>query len=412
MFNLSNNQSQATLFSFIISVPVLFAILIVIVALSLIPVYLPEKSVTLSSNTRQSNEITVYLNTGIPVTARRKRQAAASPSIRNCIGCQIPPFNLSPIEKKNSMDVSEFYRACQDGDIPLVEWLLPSFSLADVDRIEPNGSTALHAASSNGHPEVIRLLLEKGASRQQLNIFNITPANVAKTSEIKQLFHRPTNTANNRFVADAPATEWMLTDWKSTTFLNHIIHPFADKESLDSLSEKIATSNILCDAAGMVQSTYLLQEATKKKDATYLLKAYTAQTDFYRLLNVLLANHVLDESHGSYNISYTELNNKPWYLAFVKYIFGNAALASYHCTGTGYRGMYVTNDDLDQYKVGEKIINKACLSTSVLRSIAERFIARTPSTGKRRAICMYEVKDHHNAMDLQSVPNFLEKRKS
>ncbi|CAF3989608.1 unnamed protein product, partial [Rotaria magnacalcarata] len=99
MFNLSNNQSQATLFSFIISVPVLFAILIVIVALSLIPVYLPEKSVTLSSNTRQSNEITVYLNTGIPVTARRKRQAAASPSIRNCIGCQIPPFNLSPIEK-------------------------------------------------------------------------------------------------------------------------------------------------------------------------------------------------------------------------------------------------------------------------------------------------------------------------
>ncbi|CAF1237336.1 unnamed protein product [Rotaria magnacalcarata] len=114
MFNLSNNQSQATLFSFIISVPVLFAILIVIVALSLIPVYLPEKSVTLSSNTRQSNEITVYLNTGIPVTARRKRQAAASPSIRNCIGCQIPPFNLSPIEKKYVLLISCFpFRNCK-----------------------------------------------------------------------------------------------------------------------------------------------------------------------------------------------------------------------------------------------------------------------------------------------------------
>ncbi|CAF3455561.1 unnamed protein product [Rotaria socialis] len=100
MFNLSNNQSKTTIFSFIISVPVLFAVLIAIVALSVIPVYLPAKSVTLNSNTRQSNEITIYLNTGIPVTERRKRQAVASSSIGNCIGCKIPPSNLSPIEKK------------------------------------------------------------------------------------------------------------------------------------------------------------------------------------------------------------------------------------------------------------------------------------------------------------------------
>ncbi|CAF3496833.1 unnamed protein product [Rotaria socialis] len=100
MFNLSNNQSKTTIFSFIISVPVLFAVIIAIVALSVIPVYLPAKSVTLNSNTRQSNEITIYLNTGIPVTERRKRQAVASSSIGNCIGCKIPPSNLSPIEKK------------------------------------------------------------------------------------------------------------------------------------------------------------------------------------------------------------------------------------------------------------------------------------------------------------------------
>jgi len=87
------------------------------------------------------------------------------------------------------MKVSEFYLAGRNDDLQLVDCWLPSFSLNEIDRIEPNGSTALNAVSCNGHTKIVRLLLKKEASRQQMSIFDVTPVGAAKTPEIKQFFH-------------------------------------------------------------------------------------------------------------------------------------------------------------------------------------------------------------------------------
>lgn len=66
---------------------------------------------------------------------------------------------------------TEFYLACSNGDITKVKQFLPHLTLEEIDHIDPNDSTALHAASYFGHVEIARLLLKKGASRRQkLNI--------------------------------------------------------------------------------------------------------------------------------------------------------------------------------------------------------------------------------------------------
>lgn len=108
------------------------------------------------------------------------------------------------------MDITEFYTACQLGDISPVKWLLPNFSLDSVNKVEGNGSSALRAAAPNGHSEIILLLLEKGASRRQLDIFGDTPIDVAKTAAIQHLFQSLPNEAADRFVTHTLATEMSL----------------------------------------------------------------------------------------------------------------------------------------------------------------------------------------------------------
>jgi hypothetical protein len=107
----------------------------------------------------------------------------------------------------SSLELSEFYLACRNNDMEKVGTRLPTMSLADINRIEPNGSTALHAATYDGHKEIVKMLLERGASRSIQNKFCCVPYDEASTPEIKELFKR--RVGNTRFIAGSGATEWI-----------------------------------------------------------------------------------------------------------------------------------------------------------------------------------------------------------
>ena len=86
---------------------------------------------------------------------------------------------------------SDFYMACRNGDIFMVQRLLKTMDVPEIDKVEAsNGSTALHAATYFGHAEVVRCLLRQGASRQIRNKYNNLPADEAQTDEIRQIFQR------------------------------------------------------------------------------------------------------------------------------------------------------------------------------------------------------------------------------
>lgn len=84
---------------------------------------------------------------------------------------------------------SEFYMACRQGDLDLVNRYLKTMTPREVNRVEEsNNSTALHAAAYFGHKDVVKRLLEIGASVHTRNAYGNKAEQEAKTSEIKELF--------------------------------------------------------------------------------------------------------------------------------------------------------------------------------------------------------------------------------
>ncbi|CAF5070066.1 unnamed protein product [Rotaria sp. Silwood1] len=163
-------------------------------------------------------------------------------------------------------------------------------SLEEINKLEPNESTALHAAAYRGHEEIVELLLQKGACHTTVNKYNCTPLDEAATDKIKQMIRRRRN--QTRFVSES--IEWILqTDnadfqahqyWKKLEtyggdpkfheLINYIKRNSLEKElkSIEDIDTVIKYFNVAID----------------KRDPVYLLQAYTAETGFYSALNVHL----------------------------------------------------------------------------------------------------------------------------
>ncbi|CAF2842767.1 unnamed protein product [Rotaria sp. Silwood2] len=105
----------------------------------------------------------------------------------------------------SSDDYADFYVACRDNNYKKVQELLRTMTLDDVDRLETNGSTGLHAASYYGHARIVKLLLKKGADRAIKNKYQCLPYDEAANDGIKELFLRVPN--SNRLVSDTGAIE-------------------------------------------------------------------------------------------------------------------------------------------------------------------------------------------------------------
>ena len=88
-------------------------------------------------------------------------------------------------------NASEFYMACREGDLMKMKRLLKTMTHRDINQIEEtNRSTALHAASYFGHPQIVKVLLEAGANMHAYNGHGLTPENEARTQEIRDIFKR------------------------------------------------------------------------------------------------------------------------------------------------------------------------------------------------------------------------------
>lgn len=85
--------------------------------------------------------------------------------------------------------VSEFYIACRNASLDRVRGMLKSMTQDELSRVEPNGSTALHAACYHGHVDIVMMLLRKGFDRTVKNKYNCVPYDEAANDEIKKLFH-------------------------------------------------------------------------------------------------------------------------------------------------------------------------------------------------------------------------------
>jgi hypothetical protein len=188
--------------------------------------------------------------------------------------------------------------------------LLKILSSDEINRYEPNGSTALHIACRNGHVDIIRALLERGASRRQLDQDNRAPLDENENEKIKECFYRSSGSTNERFVSAMPDMEWMIAGNEGFQIACDNIYLSKQFENLGEANQSISHANELKDAQGMDQIRYWLRKSEQNNDISYLVRTYSAQTDFFRRINYCFAHLA---SH-----QYTEEERQLWFVKFGK----------------------------------------------------------------------------------------------
>ena len=102
-----------------------------------------------------------------------------------------------------TVGTSAFYHACSVNDIPRVKSYLYQMSIDEINRIEPNGNTALHIAAFHHNAGVVCLLIRHDAIGSIKNHYDLTPFEETTPSYIKELL---SNTGNAAWI------EWTFVD--------------------------------------------------------------------------------------------------------------------------------------------------------------------------------------------------------
>lgn len=270
----------------------------------------------------------------------------------------------------------------------------------DVNRIEPNGSTALLAAAYQGHERIVELLLEKGADYSLSDYELRTPVDVAKTDAIKQRIYHCMS--KKRFVSNS--IEWVLStanaDYQAAECWKKL-HSYGEDPRFYQLMSYIKQYYLernLQKIYGFDKIKGYFDRAINERDPSHLLKAYTADTGFYSALNIDLAKLQLENLTCPENLSLAY---------YVGIIAGHPQFETLSYTGKVFRGMRITSDDLKRYNTGTRILTKSFSSASQDKNVALIFRSTGVETnGRLRVLCTYEIRNRRTALDIRYISEF------
>lgn len=298
---------------------------------------------------------------------------------------------------------SNLYSASRGGDLAEAERLVPKLSPRDLNKLEPNGSSALHAACSNGYREIARLLLDYGASRQLKDSEGKTPKQLATKDDIVKLFDRPEEAVNERYgIYSNSRIEWLLDNDYAEELRRALMSRGLKDRGVKKTVQKIEKAGIIeADESRENKLTrFYLNEASEKNDPTLLLKVYTIQGPFFTNFNYFMAE-------GNKRKMFKKLRHK-WSGYYTGLIMKNPALERFRFPGRTYRGMLLSEKDLQQYKLNTALTNKAFQSTSKSRIVASNFAhkQRRPNLGEVPAIIHYTFINSSSALDISSISEY------
>jgi hypothetical protein len=229
---------------------------------------------------------------------------------------------------EDQIGLSQLYLVCREGNVAEVERMLPYLSLYELNRIESNGSTALHAAAYYGHVNIVKCLVRHGGVYRTLyNGYNRTPAEETEIMEIKRLLGQEDipYKSRERFIQDfgvqetnifspasyGPTTSAeFLDEWMEETRVKWLDAYFNARRIAVENREymhKWLTKMPLHKTLGMIKMDYIqkmtdfdekylkeinmyLDQALKENHMRYLVYVYTMPTIcFYQRLNLDLA---------------------------------------------------------------------------------------------------------------------------
>ncbi|CAF3307506.1 unnamed protein product [Rotaria sp. Silwood2] len=336
-------------------------------------------------------------------------------------------------------EASDFYRYCQRGATNFMRRILEDAASSDgptideLNALQPNGSTALHAATYYGYKDIVELLLHCGCNRITLNRYGKRAYEEAQTPEMKKLFDRPNST--NRFHELDPVhmmalyiAEESTTNPNSNATFNYVHFFKSEDEILEhSLNQEatalwlkiynwfthsfrsfLQTDNFsvgafdlqshadfkqfvqnLPDPQMRQSSMKFIQEANRRNSIEPLITLYSSEeAGLYRPLNQQLAcspseaqtsPHLCDRFVMEFYLKRKELKQRAF-------------------TGTVYRGATLSVDDVAVYELA--LLNdstavlglKAFTSTSIDPLIALGFAMKNPIVeGQKHVLFVFEI---------------------
>jgi hypothetical protein len=308
-----------------------------------------------------------------------------------------------------------FYAACCNNDLKKVQETITPF---EMNKVGPDGNTALHIASINGHTEIVRFLLRYHLSRTIKNNNGFTAEEVASNEEIKNLFNATVREPNSEhFVARTSDVEWV------DSYKNAYRISYENREHMKRWLLKVPLKKLLDEIdTGYIDKIPFADEKQRNKikehlgyvieleDPLGLVQAYTdPATLFYKLLNHNLAdigsNFRFLSTQNLFNSGYLD-NEAPKGLGqhiFSAIIINHPRFQPYYHTGTFYRGMNVTPDDLKEYVPGNIVMTRSFLSTSEDRNVPQFFIGFDDYETHPPVSCIYKVTNPRSSLSVKKI---------
>jgi hypothetical protein len=299
--------------------------------------------------------------------------------------------------------------ACRENDIATLKRLLPRTSIKDLNRLDPDGRTCLHIASSRGNRDIINLLLEHGAFRQTKDRDGRTcvDAAVAQNEEVAEAFARQPEAVAERYTVDEDTDEpinWLFGQDKAEAFSRAIHRGCIKDRGVEKTVKKIEDAKFIPTNDESKEGKllrYFLNEAREKNDPTYLLRIYTIDGIFYRAINGYMAS-------GKSKKVFKKLCHK-WSGYYAGCIMKNPAFKPYQYEGVTYRGMVIDREAFNRYVPGVVVTNKAFQSSSKVMAVARAFSQqRERRLGKVSVLIQYTIVDRKSAIDIRSFSEFPE----
>ncbi|CAF1242469.1 unnamed protein product [Adineta ricciae] len=278
--------------------------------------------------------------------------------------------SVPTIEYHNqSNEISELYRACVAGNVEQARALLVNMPFILMNTLEPNGSTALHAASERGYVDIVRLLVhEYGVIRSRRNAEGLTAYEVAANDEVRQLFHRPQidnsfgavveDAAVNAFAMFFPESRRRRPGWIHSTSGWLKVKNIESKRKKSKLIQNNRFLNVI-STLNNGRISDLFPSKREIKTLRRMIDNYIKPTHkYYQLASKLLSKF---EETGNvehlltiYTLEtpfYNEVGGPKRCYALLKPLIRNLnTLRRRHYQGTSYRGLSMTKEDLEEYE--------------------------------------------------------------
>jgi hypothetical protein len=306
--------------------------------------------------------------------------------------------------------VRKLHGACEHNDIQQVKNILQSFTMNDLNAFENNEeNTALNIASQNARYEIVQMLLEHGDCMMKRNRSGLTPFIQAKDERTRQIFaqyQRPLP----RFAGDF--LEWTVAysepAIKRAQIRKYLARKHFISDSFEEMSRRYVRCYLALEGFSNVEIDNL--ESNGYTSVDEFIRAYTSPLRFYKYINHHLATYALAYFDSSFNM-YTPYSFIYCLLSIVASTLHTVRFRR-SFIGHVYRGMLITQDYLDKYVAGSRILNTAFLSTSKNRTVAEIFAGidkdqTSPLQDSTyvKVLCKYKIKNKKTAFDIEDLSN-------